>query len=112
MTFRPEFLNRIDDIILFTSLTRDDLIDIVDIQLGRIRQLLAERQMNLEYTDVVKAYLADKGYDPVYGARPLKRAIQRELQDPLAFEMLEGNYSEQSTIKVDVAGDSLVFTAG
>jgi ATP-dependent Clp protease ATP-binding subunit ClpB len=108
-TFRPEFLNRIDDIILFTSLTRDDLIAIVDIQLGRIRKLLGERQMDLIYSDHVKAFLADKGYDPVYGARPLKRAIQRELQDPLALAMLEDKFGDQSTIRVDVGEDTLVF---
>ena len=110
-TFRPEFLNRIDDIILFTSLTKDDLIKIVDIQLGSIRRLLAERQMDLIYSDDVRAYLAEKGYDPVYGARPLKRAIQRELQDPLAYAILQGQYGEQSVIRVNLKDDGLVFSA-
>jgi ATP-dependent Clp protease ATP-binding subunit ClpB len=111
-TFRPEFLNRIDDIILFSSLTKQDLMKIVDIQLGHIRRLLAERQINLEYTDAVKAYLAEKGYDPVYGARPLKRAIQRELQDPLANAVLQGRFGEGSVIQVDVKDDALVFETG
>ncbi len=110
-TFRPEFLNRIDDIILFTSLTRADLVKIVDIQLGNLRRLLAERQMDLIYSDAVKMYLAEKGYDPVYGARPLKRTIQRELQDPLALAILEGEFGEQSVIRVDLVDDELVFRA-
>ncbi|MDF1513968.1 MAG: ATP-dependent chaperone ClpB [Anaerolineae bacterium] len=111
-TFRPEFLNRIDDIILFSSLTKADLVKIVDIQLGHIRKLLAERQIELDYTDEVKTYLADKGYDPVYGARPLKRAIQRELQDPLAYAMLDGKFSDQSEIHVKVQEGQLTFSSG
>ncbi len=109
-TFRPEFLNRIDDIILFRSLTREDLAQIVEIQVNGLRRLLHERQMELVLSEAAKEYLADKGYDPVYGARPLKRAIQRELQDPLAMAMLEGRFGEGDTIHVDVGPEGLTFT--
>ncbi len=109
-TFRPEFLNRIDDIILFRSLTREDLAQIVEIQVNGLRRLLHERQMELVLSEAAKEYLADKGYDPVYGARPLKRAIQRELQDPLAMAMLEGRFGEGDTIHVDGGPEGLTFT--
>ncbi len=108
-TFRPEFLNRIDDIILFRSLTREDLAQIVEIQVNNLRKLLHERQMELLLSEAAKEYLADKGYDPVYGARPLKRAIQRELQDPLAMEMLEGHFGEGDTIRVEAGAEGLIF---
>ncbi len=84
-TFRPEFLNRIDEVILFGSLSRDHLKAIIDIQVGNLRKLLQEQQMDIELTERAKRFLADEGYDPVYGARPLKRTIQRRLQDPLAL---------------------------
>ncbi len=109
-TFRPEFLNRIDDIILFESLSREHLRNIVDIQVGRLSKLLQERQMNISLTDEARVYLADIGYDPVYGARPLKRAIQRYLQDPLSLAVLEGNFGEGTTIKIDAVDNKLVFT--
>src|SRR5690606_21109454 len=89
-TFRPEFLNRIDEVILFHSLTREHLRQIVGIQLRSLAELLRERGITLELSDAARDYLADAGFDPVYGARPLKRAIQRELQDPLALAILEG----------------------
>lgn len=101
--FRPEFLNRIDEIILFSSLTRDDLLAIVDIQVERLRRLLKQQQMDIVLSEGAKAYLADKGYDPVFGARPLKRALQRELQDPLALAVLEGRFGPGDTIYVDYA---------
>jgi ATP-dependent Clp protease ATP-binding subunit ClpB len=107
--FRPEFLNRIDDIVVFHSLSRDDLARIVDIQLERLRGLLSERKLTLALTDAARGFLADRGYDPVYGARPLKRAIQRYLQDPLALAMLEGEFGEGDTVEVDLGGDELVF---
>ena len=110
-TFRPEFLNRIDDTILFGSLTREDLKKIVGIQVGALRKLLVERQMDIILTDAAETYLADEGYDPVYGARPLKRAIQRNLQDPLALAILEGRFGEGDTVRVDVADHHLTFTA-
>jgi ATP-dependent Clp protease ATP-binding subunit ClpB len=98
--FRPEFLNRLDDIILFTPLSREDMTRIVDIQLRRLERLLADRRMTIELTDEAKQLLADAGYDPVYGARPLKRVIQTELQDPLANAILNGYFTETDHILV------------
>jgi ATP-dependent Clp protease ATP-binding subunit ClpB len=109
--FRPEFLNRIDEVVVFHSLTQEHLKQIVDIQLGRVRRLLAERGLTLDVTDAAKAFLAREGWDPTYGARPLKRAIQRELQDPLALRILQGEFREGSTIRVDVDGQGLTFTS-
>ncbi len=108
-TFRPEFLNRIDEIILFHSLTREDLKRIVDIQMERLRGLLAQRQMGLEWTDALREHLAEVGYDPVFGARPLKRVIQREVQDPLALAILRGEFREGDTVRVDVRDGRVVF---
>jgi ATP-dependent Clp protease ATP-binding subunit ClpB len=107
--FRPEFLNRVDEIIVFHSLTKEDLVQIVDIQLQRLQRLLAERNIALELTEVAKQLMAEKGYDPVYGARPLKRTIQRELQDPLALKILQGEFREGDTALVDVRDGELVF---
>jgi ATP-dependent Clp protease ATP-binding subunit ClpB len=110
-TFRPEFLNRIDEIVLFHSLTQQDIMQIVDIQLGRLRRMLAERHIDLTLSDAAKAYLAQRGYDPVFGARPLKRTIQRDLQDPLARYLLEGTIREGETVYVDVdSNGELTFT--
>jgi ATP-dependent Clp protease ATP-binding subunit ClpB len=109
--FRPEFLNRIDEIIVFHSLTKEDLKKIVDIQLRRVRALIEKQGYNIEVTDQAKQFLADVGYDPDFGARPLKRAIQKELQDPLALEILSGKFSQEDKIKVDLAGNHLVFEA-
>jgi ATP-dependent Clp protease ATP-binding subunit ClpB len=108
-TFRPEFLNRIDEIILFHSLTREDLKRIVDIQMERLRGLLAQRQIGLEWTDALREHLAEVGYDPVFGARPLKRVIQREVQDPLALAILRGEFREGDTVRVDVRDGLVVF---
>jgi len=108
-TFRPEFLNRIDEIILFHSLTREDLKRIVDIQMERLRGLLAQRQIGLEWTDGLREHLAEVGYDPVFGARPLKRVIQREVQDPLALAILRGEFREGDTVRVDVRDGRVVF---
>jgi ATP-dependent Clp protease ATP-binding subunit ClpB len=107
--FKPEFLNRVDEIIIFNSLGREEIKLIVEIQLKRLRQNLASRKMALEITDRAKALLADKGYDPVYGARPLKRTIQRLIQDPLAVKILEGEFKEGDRIKIDADGDEMVF---
>jgi ATP-dependent Clp protease ATP-binding subunit ClpB len=107
--FRPEFLNRIDEIIIFHSLTMEDLVQIVDIQLGRLQKLLADRKVGLSLTEAAKRYLAEKGFDPVYGARPLKRTIQRELQDPLAMKILQGEFSEGDKVRVDLRGGQLAF---
>jgi ATP-dependent Clp protease ATP-binding subunit ClpB len=108
-TFRPEFLNRIDDVILFRSLTKDDLVKIVDIQVRRLEALLEEKHMDVTLTDAAKRYLAEEGYDPVYGARPLKRAIQRELQDPLAMAVLEDRFGAGDVVHVDVRDGRLAF---
>ena len=110
--FKPEFLNRVDETIIFNSLGRDEIKSIVDIQLKRLRQNLANRKMALEITEPAKALLADKGYDPVYGARPLKRTIQRLIQDPLAVKILAGEFKEGDTVKVEVDDDDLSFTHG
>jgi ATP-dependent Clp protease ATP-binding subunit ClpB len=103
--FRPEFLNRIDEIVLFQNLTREDITHIVDIQLQRLHKLLADRRLTLTLSDEAKVYLAERGYDPVFGARPLKRAIQRDLQDPLAMYILNGTLHEGDSIYVDVNAD-------
>ena len=108
--FRPEFLNRIDEIVVFHPLTREHIGQIVDIQLRRVVQLLKERGFALEVSEAAREYLADVGYDPDFGARPLKRAIQRQLQDPLALAILSGEFQEGQLIRVDRAGDGLSFT--
>jgi ATP-dependent Clp protease ATP-binding subunit ClpB len=110
--FRPEFLNRVDDIIVFRPLSREDLVSIVDIQLEHLQKLLGARHLRLEVTPEAKELLAAQGYDPVYGARPLKRVIQRELQNPIALQVLEGNFHEGDTIRVERAGDHLRFEPG
>ena len=110
--FKPEFLNRVDEIIIFNSLGREEIKSIVEIQLKRLRQNLASRKMALEITDRAKALLADKGYDPVYGARPLKRTIQRLIQDPLAVKILEGEFKDGDRIKIDSDGDEMIFRHG
>jgi ATP-dependent Clp protease ATP-binding subunit ClpB len=108
--FRPEFLNRIDEIVEFRALTRDQLGDIVELQLGRLRERLAERGLALELTDAAKEAIADAGWDPAYGARPLKRAIQRLLENPLALRLLEGDFHEGDAIRVDAQAGDLAFT--
>jgi len=107
--FRPEFLNRIDEIVIFDPLTRDDLVKIVDIQLARLANLLMQRGLKLEVTPAAKEYLAQAGYDPDFGARPLKRTIQREVQDVLALKVLSGEFKEGDTILVDATPEGLIF---
>jgi ATP-dependent Clp protease ATP-binding subunit ClpB len=107
--FRPEFLNRIDEIVEFRPLSREQLGEIVELQLARLRERLAERELSLELTDAAKEALADAGWDPAYGARPLKRAIQRLLENPLALRLLEGEYTHGDTIRVDAQHGDLVF---
>ena len=107
--FRPEFLNRIDEVVLFEPLTRDQLSEIVELQLRRLRARLADRKVELEVTDAAKELIAEEGWDPAYGARPLKRAIQRLLENPLALELLEGRFSEGDTVRVDATDGELVF---
>ncbi|MCP3983769.1 MAG: ATP-dependent chaperone ClpB [bacterium] len=109
--FKPEFLNRVDDVILFHQLQREHIDRIVDIQLERVRALLADRHIDLTLTDEAKTLLADKGYDPHYGARPLKRVIQRMIQDPLAMKILEGEFADGAKIEADarLSGEALEF---
>ena len=108
--FRPEFLNRIDEIIIFDRLTDKDLERIVDIQLGRLMKRLAAQKMTLELGAKARAFIAREGYDPVYGARPLKRAIQRDILDPLSMEILEGRFKEGDAIRADVVNGKIAFT--
>ncbi len=107
--FRPEFLNRVDDIIVFRQLAKEDIAKIVDLQLERLRKQLADRRMTLRITPEARDLLATEGYDPSFGARPLKRVIQRRLQNPIAMELLEGKYHEGDLIAVRRKGDELVF---
>jgi len=109
--FKPEFLNRIDETIVFHQLGREEFHKIVEIQLERVKALLSERRIDLDVTEQAKDLLAEKGYDPHYGARPLKRVIQRMLQDPLAMKILEGEFPEGSKVLVDAqaSGDALEF---
>src|SRR5207247_10001155 len=107
--FRPEFLNRVDDIIVFKSLTQEQLGAIVDIQLARLRKRLEDRKISLTVTDAARKLLIERGWHPVYGARPLKRAIQRLVQDPLAMLLLEGTFTDGEAVEVDIKGDQLTF---
>jgi ATP-dependent Clp protease ATP-binding subunit ClpB len=111
-TLRPEFLNRIDEIVIFTPLGRAEIARIVDIQLGHLRRRLEARRIALEVTDAAKALLGSEGYDPTFGARPLKRTIQRLVQDPMALRLLEGEFKDGDTITVNVEGEALTFRRG
>ncbi|MGW8134862.1 ATP-dependent chaperone ClpB [Sphingomonas zeae] len=110
--FRPEFLNRLDEIILFHRLGQIHMGPIVDIQVGRVAKLLADRKITLHLTDAAREWLGRVGYDPVYGARPLRRAVQRHLQDPLAVEILRGNVKDGATVTVDEGDGKLALTVG
>jgi len=107
--FRPEFLNRIDEIVEFEPLTKDQLEEIIELQLERLRVRLAERGIKLELTDEAKHVLAEAGWDPTYGARPLKRAIQRLIENPLALRLLAGDFGEGDAVRVDAKDAQLVF---
>jgi ATP-dependent Clp protease ATP-binding subunit ClpB len=107
--FRPEFLNRIDDIVVFRSLTPDELTQIVDLQVRQLTQRLENNHITLVLTDRAKKHLALTGYDPVYGARPLKRLIQREILNPLAMKLLDGSVQPGQTVEVDAEAGRLVF---
>jgi ATP-dependent Clp protease ATP-binding subunit ClpB len=108
-SFKPEFLNRIDEIIIFHNLTQEQIGDIVDIQMKRLELRLAEMNMELVLSDNARAFLAEKGFDQIYGARPLKRAIQRFIENPLSMEILQGSILEGTKLKADVEGDRIVF---
>jgi len=107
--FRPEFLNRIDEIVVFKPLSREQLGEIVELQLTRLRERLAERGLGLELTDEAKELVAEAGWDPTYGARPLKRALQRLVENPLALRLLEGEFAEGDTVRADARDGELVF---
>lgn len=100
--FRPEFLNRIDEVVVFSALKRTDLIEIAEIQIGYLRERLAEKNLAIELSEKAVTRLVNIGYDPVFGARPLKRAVQKYIQDPLANEILKGNFKDSVTVKVDL----------
>jgi len=108
--FRPELLNRIDEIIEFTELTREEIADIVELQLARLRQRLSERELSLELTEAAKEVIVETGWDPSFGARPLKRAIQRLIENPLAQHLLEGDFAAGDTVLVDAENDEIAFT--
>src|SRR5213596_438921 len=109
--FRPEFLNRVDEIIIFDRLTEDDLKKIVEIQLGRLTKRLEQQKITLDLSDSAKELIAREGYDPVYGARPLRRTIQKEILDPLSIDILEGKVREGQTVQVDAKNGALAFNA-
>jgi len=107
--FRPEFLNRVDETIIFDRLNDEDIKRIVEIQLKRLEKRLEDQKLRLVVTDAAKGHLAREGYDPVYGARPLKRVIQREMLDPLAIKILDAEFHEGDKVTVDVANGQLTF---
>jgi ATP-dependent Clp protease ATP-binding subunit ClpB len=108
-TFKPEFLNRIDEIVMFNSLGLEEIKKIVEIQMGLLAKRLEANKITLELTDKAKEFIANSGFDPVYGARPLKRTIQHLVQDPLAMKILDGSVKEGDHLKMDVRDGNLVF---
>ncbi len=109
--FRPEFINRVDDIVRFNPLNEENLTSIVDIQLRHLEDRLAERRLSLHVSDAAKVKLAAIGYDPAFGARPLKRVIQKEVADRVALAILDGELAEGAKVEVDVVGDEITVTA-
>ena len=107
--FRPEFLNRVDDVIIFQSLDEEDLSRIVDIQLEKLKKRLAQQQLTLDVDSAAKKLLASEGYDPQFGARPLKRAVQEHILNPLSMRLLEGEFKPGDRIKVSAQDGELVF---
>jgi ATP-dependent Clp protease ATP-binding subunit ClpC len=108
-TFKPEFLNRIDDIIVFRQLAKEDLDKILNIELGFVGERLKEQKINLEVTPEAKGFLIEKGFDPVFGARPLKRTIQKYIEDALAQEIISGRFKEGSNIKIILKNEELAY---
>src|SRR5262249_21237312 len=107
--FRPEFLNRIDEIIVFHRLRREDMAQIVDIQIARLAKLLSDRKIKIKLDEKARSWLANQGYAPAYGARPLKRVIQRNVQDPLAEAVLAGTVNDGATVNISVSGGKLAI---
>jgi ATP-dependent Clp protease ATP-binding subunit ClpC len=110
--FRPEFLNRLDDIIVFRSLTKPDLIQILDLEISKVTERLKGKKLVLTLDEKAKDYLVEKGYDPTYGARPMRRSVERFLEDPLAEEILKGNLHEGEPVRVTAEDNKLVFRQG
>lgn len=111
-TFRPEFLNRLDDIIVFKSLTEEQIKQIVDLMIADLRDRLIAQNMTINLTEAARSYIAEEGTDVTFGARPLRRAIQRLIEDPISEEILEGKWTSGSVVDVDYDGEKLTFTAG
>ncbi len=109
-SFKPEFVNRLDDIVVFAPLSKDDLGQIVSLYIDRLERRLSERRLQLAVTPDARAWLAERGYDPVYGARPLRRLMQHEIDDNLARALLSGEVRDGDTVRVDLAGDELQVT--
>ncbi|MDD5288716.1 MAG: AAA family ATPase, partial [Dehalococcoidales bacterium] len=109
--FRPEFLNRLDEIIVFHELTEEQLRQVVDLLAKDLEKRLAERKLGVEITEKAKSWLAKEGYDPVYGARPLRRALEKYVENPLSIKVLGGEFKEGDTIKVDAGDEGLTFTS-
>src|SRR2546430_3639495 len=109
-TFRPEFLNRLDDLIVFRSLTKPDLVQILDLEINKVMQRLKARNIILQLDEKAKDLLVTKGYDPMYGARPMRRGVERSLEDPLAEEILKGSFHEGEPIQVTAENDRLTFS--
>jgi ATP-dependent Clp protease ATP-binding subunit ClpB len=107
--FKPEFINRLDDIVEFHSLTREQIGEIVDLQVARLTERVREREIEIELTEAARTLLGNLGYDPTYGARPLKRVIQKRLVDPLALAILEGRFVAGDTVQVDAVDGDLVL---
>jgi ATP-dependent Clp protease ATP-binding subunit ClpC len=107
--FRPEFLNRLDDIIVFRALSKPDLIKILDLEVAKVTDRIQKRNFKLVFDDKARDFLVEKGYDPAYGARPMRRAVERFLEDPLAEEILKGNLHEGEPVQVTVEKDKLLF---
>ena len=109
-TFRPEFLNRIDEIIIFEGLTKEDVVEIVDLQMMEVSSRLADHGLAIELTQAAKEWLAEQGYDETFGARPLKRALQRSVESPLSVKLLKGEFSKDDQVIVDAEDGELTFT--
>ena len=110
-TFRPEFINRLDEIIVFHELTEEQLRIIVDLMVVDLQERLSERKLTLEITDGAKSWLAKVGFDPLFGARPLRRAVERHVENPLSTRVLRGEFNEGDKVVVDLVDDALTFTA-
>ena len=108
-TFKPEFVNRLDEIVEFEQLSRDEIAEIVELQVARLAGRVRERGVEIELTDEAKTLIGNLGYDPTYGARPLKRVIQKQLVDKLALKLLEGEFEAGDSVMVDAAGGELTF---